>query len=82
MMLQASETVQSVTGGKVNILGRHSIGHYKQRSVYVHLSCSERYPRWNYFSVHSTDEQRAMSSHELLSASMLTVEFLKMCYTR
>jgi hypothetical protein len=33
-------------------------------------------------TVHCTDEQYAMSSHELQSALMLTVEFLKMYYTR
>jgi hypothetical protein len=32
-------------GGKVNILGGHSIGHSKQKSVYVHMPCSERFPR-------------------------------------
>jgi hypothetical protein len=31
---------------------------------------------------HCTDEQHAMSSHELQSALMLTVEFSKMYYTR
>jgi hypothetical protein len=34
-----------------------------------------------YCTVHCTDEQRAMSSHELKSALMLTVEFSKMYYT-
>jgi hypothetical protein len=34
------------------------------------------------FTVHSTDEQHAMSSHELQSALMLTVEFSKMYCTR
>jgi hypothetical protein len=29
--------IQSVPGGKVNILGRHSIGHSKQKIVYVHV---------------------------------------------
>jgi hypothetical protein len=33
-------------------------------------------------SLHSTDEQHVMSSRELQSALMLTVEFSKMCYTR
>jgi hypothetical protein len=31
--------------GKVNILGGHNIDHYKQKSVYVHVSYSERFPR-------------------------------------
>jgi hypothetical protein len=36
---------QSVPGGKVNILGRDSIGRSKQKIVYVHVSYSERFPR-------------------------------------
>jgi hypothetical protein len=36
---------EGVRGGKVNILGGHSIGHSKQKSVYVHMSCSENFPR-------------------------------------
>jgi hypothetical protein len=36
---------QGVPVGKVNILVRHSIGHSKQKSVYVHVSYSERFPR-------------------------------------
>jgi hypothetical protein len=97
--------IQGAPGGKVNILGCHSIGHYKQKCIYcdciarqrtsrrkwsstpntsqyVHVSYSERFPRYSYFTVqytvHCTDEQDAMSSHELQSALMLTVEFLKM----
>ena len=34
-----------VPGGKVNILGGHSIGHSKQKTLYEHVSCSERFPR-------------------------------------
>jgi hypothetical protein len=34
------------------------------------------------YTVHCTDEQHAMSSHELQSALMLTVEFSKLYYTR
>jgi hypothetical protein len=34
------------------------------------------------YTVHCTDEQHTMTSHELQSALMLTVEFLKMYYTR
>ena len=37
--------IQGVPGGNVNILGGHSIGHSKQESVYVHVSCSEQFPR-------------------------------------
>jgi hypothetical protein len=34
------------------------------------------------YTVHCTDEQHAMFSHELQSALMLTVEFSKMYYNR
>jgi hypothetical protein len=37
--------LQDIQGEKVNILGGHSVGHSKQRSVYVHVSYSERFPR-------------------------------------
>ena len=37
-----SPSIQSVTGGKVNILGGLRIGHSKQKSVYVHVSYCER----------------------------------------
>jgi hypothetical protein len=33
------------------------------------------------YTVHCTDEQHAMSSHELQSALTLTVEFSKLYYT-
>jgi hypothetical protein len=74
----------------VDILGGHSIGHSKQKSVYVHVSYSEQFPRQSYFTVqytvnctvYCTDEQHAMSSHELQSALMLTVEFSKIYYAR
>jgi hypothetical protein len=33
--------IQSVPGGKVNILGDHSIGHSKKTSSYEHVSYSE-----------------------------------------
>jgi hypothetical protein len=69
--------IQSVPRGKVSILGGHSMGHSKQRSVYVHVSYSERN-----CTVHSTDEQHATSSQELQSALMSAVEFSKMYYTR
>jgi hypothetical protein len=36
--------IQSVLGGKVNILGDHSVGHSEQKIVYVHVSYSERFP--------------------------------------
>jgi hypothetical protein len=37
--------IKDVPGRKVNILGGHSIGHSKQKGVYVHVSYSERFPR-------------------------------------
>jgi hypothetical protein len=37
--------IQGVPGGEYNILGGHSIGHSKQKGVYVHVSYSERFPR-------------------------------------
>jgi hypothetical protein len=36
--------IQAVPGGKVNILGGHSNGHSKQKTIYVHVSYSERFP--------------------------------------
>jgi hypothetical protein len=78
--------IQSAPGGKVSIVGGHSIDHSRQENVYVHASYSERVPGWSWVSaqhtVHGTDEQHAMSSLELQSALMLMVEFSKMYYTR
>jgi hypothetical protein len=45
------DTTQSVPGGKINTLGGHSIGHYKQKSVHVYMSYSERVPRLSCFIV-------------------------------
>jgi hypothetical protein len=77
---------QTVQGGKVQYSRTHSIAHSKQKSVYVLVSYSERFPRYSYFTVqytvHCTDEQHAMSSHKLQSALMLTVEFSKMHHAR
>jgi hypothetical protein len=36
---------QGVPEGEINILGGHGIGHSKQKSVYVHVSYSERFAR-------------------------------------
>jgi hypothetical protein len=56
------------------------------KKVYMYVSYSERFPRYSYFTVqytvHCTDEQHAMSSHELQSALMWTVEFSKVYCTR
>jgi hypothetical protein len=37
--------IQNVSGGKVIILGGHSIGHSKQKILYVRVSYSEQFPR-------------------------------------
>jgi hypothetical protein len=37
--------IEGVPGGKLNILGGHSIGHSKQETVYVHVSYCDRFPR-------------------------------------
>jgi hypothetical protein len=42
---QLDEFIHDIPGGQVNILGGHSIGHSKQKSVYVHVSYSEQFPR-------------------------------------
>jgi hypothetical protein len=41
---------QGVPGGKDNILGGHSICHSKQKTLYEHVSYSERFPRYSHFS--------------------------------
>jgi hypothetical protein len=46
--------IQDVPGGKVNILRGHSIVHSDQKSVYVHVTYSERFPRYSYFTVQYT----------------------------
>jgi len=40
-----------VPGGKVNILGGHSISHSKQKCLYEHVSYSEWFPRQRHLSV-------------------------------
>jgi hypothetical protein len=37
--------IQGVPGGKMNILGGKSIGDSKQKTVFEHVSYSERFPR-------------------------------------
>jgi hypothetical protein len=39
-----------VPGGKVNILGGYSIGHSKQKTLYEHVSYSERFPRYSHLN--------------------------------
>jgi hypothetical protein len=72
---QQLEYIQDVLGGRVNILGGHSIGHSKQVYRYI---C----PIPNCNTVHCIDEKHVMFSHELQSVLMLTVEFSKIYYTR
>jgi hypothetical protein len=72
--------LENVPGGKVNILEGHSIGHSKQRICTCTCVLFGTVSEIELFhcTVHSTDEQHAMSSHELQSALILTVEFSKM----
>jgi hypothetical protein len=78
MMMMMMTVMQDFPGGNINILGGHSIGHSKQENICVHMSYSERFPRELF---HCTDEQHALSSHELQSALIL-MEFSKVYYTR
>jgi hypothetical protein len=68
--------MQNVPGGKINILGDHSIGHSNQTSV-LHMCPVPNSFRDSAVSLY-TDEQYVMSSHEMQSALMLTVAFSKM----
>jgi hypothetical protein len=43
-------TIQDVPGRNVNILGGLSIGHCKQKIVYVHVCYSEPFPRQSSFT--------------------------------
>jgi hypothetical protein len=43
--------IQGVPGGKVNILGSRSIGHYKQKTKYEYVSYSERFPSYSHLTV-------------------------------
>jgi hypothetical protein len=43
--MKPSLDIQRVQGGKFNILGGHSIGHSKQKRVYVNVFYFERFPR-------------------------------------
>jgi hypothetical protein len=44
-------SIQDVPGGKVNILGGHSMVILSKKNVYVLVSCSERFPSYNYCTV-------------------------------
>jgi hypothetical protein len=51
LLIQTFDIIQSVPGGKANILEGHSIGHSKQKSVYVPMSYYEKFLRWSSFTV-------------------------------
>jgi len=51
-----------VPGGKVNILGGHNISKSKIKSVYVHVSYSERFQREKYFTAQDFRIWRPVSS--------------------
>jgi hypothetical protein len=72
--------LQDVPGRKVNILGAYIVDHSKGEIIYIYIYiyiCSHGLKRtiWLH-AVHCT-EQHAISSLELQSALMLTVEFSK-----
>jgi hypothetical protein len=73
-------SIQSVPGGTVSILGGHSIRHSKQCICTCVLFRMVSEIELFHCTVHCTDEQHAMSSHELQSALMLTVEFSKIVW--
>jgi hypothetical protein len=59
-----------------------TVSFHSKKVVYVHVTYSEQFPRYSCFTVQQyVKMQYAMSSHELQSALMLTVEFSKMYYT-
>jgi hypothetical protein len=66
-----------VQGGKFNILGGHSISHSKHKKCICTCVLFRTVSEIELFhcTVHCTDEQYAISSHELQSALMLTMEF-------
>jgi hypothetical protein len=74
--------IQSVPGGNASILEVHSIGHSKEENIYIHVAYCERFPRYCYSTVqctlHCTDKQHTMSSHQLQIALRLMVEFSKL----
>jgi hypothetical protein len=65
--------VHGVPGGKVDILGGQSVSYSKQKSALFRTVSEIELFR-------CTDEQHAMSSHEILSALMSTVEFSKLLH--
>jgi hypothetical protein len=45
LIILSFDAIQDIPGDKANILGDHSIGHSKKRSLYEHVTYSERFPR-------------------------------------
>jgi hypothetical protein len=45
MLSFQTQRIQGVPGAKDNILGGHSIGYSKQKTLNEHVSYSERFPR-------------------------------------
>jgi hypothetical protein len=45
LLQEKNKLIQDVPGGKVSILGDHSIRHSKKKSLCEHMSYSERFPR-------------------------------------
>jgi hypothetical protein len=77
MVFLLSPNIEDVRGGKVNILGGHSISHSKQKCI---CACVLFRKVFEIELVHCTDEQHDMSSHELQSALLLPVKSSKMYY--
>jgi hypothetical protein len=44
--------IQSVPGGKANILGGHNICHSEQKKKKLRMSYSEQFPAESYFTIH------------------------------
>jgi hypothetical protein len=61
-----------VPGVMINILGGHSIGHSKQKIIYIHVSYSERFPRCSCFNV-----QFQNCSYVLFLIPVFTVQVTK-----
>jgi hypothetical protein len=74
-----STFIESVPGEKVNIPGGHRIGHSKQK-LYMYMC--HILNGFRDYTAHCTDEQHTMSSQDLQSLLMFTVEFSKMYCTR
>jgi hypothetical protein len=76
--------IQGVPGGKISILGGHSIGHSKQNSIICTYVLLRTVSEMDLF--HCTLCRRArrhvLTRVAVQSALMLTVEFSKMYYTR